>query len=209
MPLPSNYATGPYLVYKRMMTHDDFCKQLPDYTLNLLPPRQLGVIEHHISHCTSCRQAMLHERKIGQLVHSTINAAAQPDSTRLRTLMPKPPQKRRSRWNQHRWQKQLAPVMLILVLALGVFLTQRVMPSGSLPAFVTTAHAATATSTNTPTATAVQAFSAKQAGSGPVNIVPESNKQSVPMPVSSPLRPVTTPDPLPTPVASVMQLLVQ
>lgn len=191
------------------MTHNDYRQQLPDYALNLLSPEQLGLIEHHIAQCGSCRQLLLREKRIGQLVRSTINVVSQPDSARLSDLMPELPQKRKVHWNQIGWQKRFAPAMLIIFLVLAVFLTQKTMPSGSLPAFVSTAHAATATSTNTPTATAVQALSEKQIGTGPANTQIEFSKPSIPVPLNSPQRPAATPDPLPTPVASVMQLLVQ
>jgi anti-sigma factor RsiW len=197
------------MVYKRMMTHDDFRQQLPDYALSLLSPQQLGLIEDHIAHCDGCRKALLKERKVGRLVYSTIHNATQPDSGRLRSLMPVPRASLPacSPWNRRGWQKQLAPVILILMLAFGVFLTQRTLPAGgSFPGFVGTAYAATATSTNTPTATAVQSLPVGQT-------VPEletlSSVPNQPAPSKAPDHPVTTPEPLPPSVASVRQLLVQ
>ena len=192
-----------------MMTHEELRQQLPDYALNLLPPGQLNLVERHIAGCSSCRQAVGREREVGYLVQNTINGLTQLDSGRLRALMPDPPQKRRAPWNHHGWQRQFAPVMLILTLLFGALLTQRSGPSGGLPGFVTTAHAATATSTNTPTATAVQALTEKQAAQELVEMEPEINQDSKPMPSNVLQHPANTPEPLPTPLASVRQLLVQ
>lgn len=187
-----------------MMTHDEYRQQLPDYVLNLLSPQQLGSLEHHIAQCASCRQALQREKSISRLVQSTLHVVSKPDPKRLREFMLVLPQKRSARWNRQGWQKQLAPVMLVLFLAAGILLTQITMPSGTLPAFVTTAHAATATSTNTPTATAAQTLSAEHAVPQPGSSIPVPHQQTMPILSNSPQTPVTTPEPLPTPAAAAI-----
>lgn len=138
------------------MTHDDIRQQLTDYALGLLPHHKLDMVEKHLTSCSACRDAVQVERHIGQMVHSTLQIAAQPQAHRLQSLMPQPPQPRRLPWQRAGWQKQLAPLLVIFTLLIGAFASQRLLPSGSnLPGFVVTAYAATATSTNTPTATAI------------------------------------------------------
>lgn len=192
-----------------MMKHEEYRQKLPDYALNLLPPKQLVIIENHVAHCVSCRQALQRERTVAHLVQSSVNTASKPNAIRLRELMPKPPQKRRAHWQLQGWRKQLAPLMLVLFLAFGVLLTQIAKPSGSLPAFVSTAHAATATSTNTPTATTAQALSLEQSASETGQEMTELGSQTAPRPSGFPQTPLTTPEPQPTPVAAAMHLLVQ
>ncbi|MDX1413533.1 MAG: zf-HC2 domain-containing protein [Candidatus Promineifilaceae bacterium] len=192
------------------MKHDEFRQKLPDYALDLLSPQQLVAVEHHLAQCTSCQQALQHERKIAHLIRSSVSIASRPDVARLRELMPAPPKKKSVYWKRSGWQKQLAPVMLVLFLSIGVFLTQISKPSGSLPAFVSTAYAATATSTNTPTATtSVQSVSLEESTMDTGRVIIESSKQIAPKPSSFPQTPVTTPEPQPTPVAAAAQLSVQ
>jgi hypothetical protein len=123
-------------------------------------------------------------------------------------------------WHAHGWQKQLAPVLLLLLLALGGFILQSTLPEGSIPAFVVTAHASTATSTNTPTATLAQSLpqklvlSAAEVSAGHEQIDVVVNTVVGPaMPVPKPDKvlfqgseqPLATPDPLPTPVAAIIE----
>jgi hypothetical protein len=159
-----------------------------------------------VSHCAACRQAMTRERKLVQLVRSTVNVATKPDAAQLRSLMPAVPQQRRSGSILSGWQKQLAPALLIFLLSLGGFMLNSMLPARSMPSFVATAHAATATSTNTPTATIVQSMPANNSLDH-FSEVTESTASSVAVPVPFPGsgRPLETPDPLPTPIAAVGQ----
>ena len=189
-----------------MMTHDDILRQIPDYVLGLLSAAQLNAVENHVAHCTACRQVVIRERKLGRLVRSTVEVAAEPDKARLRNLMPAIPRQRRSGLILPGWQKQLAPAVLILLLLLGGFMLNRMLPAGSVPSFVATAHAATATSTYTPTATLAQSISASDRLDH-FSAVKQSAAVNALMPVPSADadRPLETPDPLPTPVAAVRQ----
>ena len=192
------------------MTHEDILHQIPDYVLGLLSPRQLSAVEHHVAHCTICQQSMARERKLGQLVRSTVGVATKPDSAHVRTMMPAIPQQRRSGLILYGWQKQLAPVVLILLLILGGFMLNKMLPAGSAPSLVATAHAATATSTYTPTATMARSLPENQQTDHLSN-VKNSGIFDTAAPVLSPSsgRPVETPDPLPTPVAAIRQTEAQ
>ncbi len=192
------------------MKHDDILHQIPDYVLGLLSPRQLSVVERHVAHCTVCQQSMARERKLGQLVRSTVAIATKPDSAQVQRLMPAIPQRRRSGLILHGWQKQFAPVMLILLLILGGFMVNKMLPAGSAPSLVATAHAATATSTYTPTATIAQSLPENQQPDRLFNVTQSGVINTVaPIPSLDPDRPVETPDPLPTPAASIRQAAAQ
>jgi len=188
------------------MTHDDILRQIPDYVLGLLSPRQLSAVEHHVAHCTACQQMLVRERKLGQLVRSTVDVATKPDAAHLRTLMPAIPQRRPSGLIFHGWQKQLAPALLIFLLLFGGFMLNRMLPAGSVPSLVATAHAATATSTHTPTATVVQSLPEKIQTNHITNDT-HSGALNAAVPIPSPGlgHPLVTPDPLPTPVAASIQ----
>ena len=192
------------------MTHKDISRRIPDYVLGLLSPKQLGAVEHHIAHCPDCRQLLRREKRLGQLVRVTVDMATKPDPTRLRRLMPAIPRRRSVVWHPHGWQKQLAPVLLLLLLVLGGFILQRTLPEGSVPAFVVTAHAATATTTNTPTATLAQSLPQESTGHEQFDVV-ENTVVGRAMPVPSPdsKQPLATPDPLPTPVAAIIGIATQ
>jgi hypothetical protein len=153
---------------------------------------------------------MARERKIGQLVRSTVDVATKPDTAHMRRLMPAIPQQRRSGLILHGWQKQLAPVVLILLLTLGGFMLNRMLPAGSVPFLVATAHAATATSTHTPTATIAQSLPENQQANHMSNVkLSGVLNTAVPIPSPGSDRPAETPDPLPTPVAAVRQVAAQ
>lgn len=145
------------------MTHEDISRSIPDYVLGLLTPKQLGAVEQHVAHCPDCRQLLRREKRISQLVRVTVDKATTPDAIRLQRLMPATPPGQGVVWHppslrRQGWQRQLAPVLLLLLLVLGGFILQRTLPEGSVPSFVVTAHAATATTTHTPTATLAQSF---------------------------------------------------
>jgi anti-sigma factor RsiW len=192
------------------MTHDDILRQIPEYVLGLLSPRQLSAVEHHAAHCTVCQQSIARERKLGQLVRSTVDVATKPDTAHMRRLMPAIPQQRRPDLILHGWQKQLAPVILILLLILGSFMLNRMLPAGSGPSLVATAHAATATSTYTPTATMAQSLPENQRLNH-MSKVKHSGVLDTTVPISSPgsVRPAGTPDPLPTPIATIGRVVAQ
>ena len=80
------------------------------------------------------------------------------------------------------------------------------LPDGSVPAFVATAHAATATSTYTPTATMAQMVPKnEETDSSPAETDGPVLQAVMPIPAADADRPVETPDPLPTPVAAIRQ----
>jgi anti-sigma factor RsiW len=193
------------------MTHEDISRRIPDYVLGLLSARQLGEVEHHVAHCPDCRRLVRREKRVGQLVRLTINAATRPDATRLQRLMPAIPHRRQSVvWHSQGWPKQLAPVLLLLLLAFGGFILQRTLPEGSVPAFVVTAHAATATTTNTPTATLAQSSPPKSAGHEPFDVqVNTAVGPAMPLPSPDSEQPLATPGPLPTPVAAIIGTTAQ
>jgi hypothetical protein len=150
---------------------------------------------------------MARERKLSQLVRSTVEVATKPDAAHVRRLMPAIPQQRRSGLYLNGWQKQLAPIILILLLMVGGFMLNRMLPAGSAPSFVATAHAATATSTYTPTATIAESLSENQQTNHKFN-VKHSGVLNTAVPIPSPGldRPVETPDPLPTPVVAARRV---
>ena len=192
------------------MTHDDILRQIPDYVLGLLSPRQLSAVEHHVAHCTACQRSIARERKLGQLVRSTVDVATKPDSAHVRRLMPTIPQQRRSGLILHGWQKQFAPVILILLLILGGFMLNKMLPAGNAPFLVATAHAATATSTYTPTATMAQSLPDNQQIDRLSNVKHSGVfNTAVPIPSPGSDRPVKTPDQLPTPVAAIRRVATQ
>jgi len=192
------------------MTHDDIRRQIPDYVLGILSPGQLGTVERHVAHCTVCQNAMIRERNVGQLVRSTVNLATRPNNARIRSLMPAVPQKRRLVLRLDGWQKQLAPALIILLLILGGFTLNWMLPAGSVPSLVATAHAAPATSTYTPTATITQSQRENDGMNHLSNIQHSSvfnAAVSFPSPGSD--RPLQTPDPVPTPVAAIQLVTAQ
>lgn len=192
------------------MTHDDILRQIPDYALGLLTPRQLSAVEHHVAHCISCQQSVARERKLGQLVRSTVDVATKPDSANVRRLMPTIPQQRQSGLILHGWQKQFAPVILILLLIFGGIMLNKMLPAGSAPFLVATAHAATATSTYTPTATMAQSLPDNQQTDRLSNVKHSGViNTAVPIPSLGLDRPVETPDQLPTPVAAIRRAAAQ
>jgi anti-sigma factor RsiW len=138
-----------------MMNHDDYLDQIPDYVLGVLPTHEIAGIEEHLTTCKTCRQAVTDERRIGRLIHVTLESAARPDASRLRLLMPVVPQKRSRRPPLPGWRRQLQPALILILLVLAGFMVNGLFAGGDMPALVATAHAATATTTTTPTATEV------------------------------------------------------
>jgi anti-sigma factor RsiW len=183
------------------MKHDDILRQIPDYVLGLVPANQLRDVEQHLVHCSVCQKAMVRERAVEQLVRSTVDTVTRPDPVYLRNLMPSIQQNQESVLVLRGWQKQLAPALLILFLLFGGLAINRMLPASSAPAFVATAHAATATSTYTPTATTAQVVPENQ------QTVSEASEHALkfvaPRPAMDADQPLETPDPLPTPVAAV------
>lgn len=184
------------------MTHDEILHQIPDYVLGLLSPNQLRAVELHVAHCPACHQMLVRERKVGQLVRSTVNVATKPDATHLQTLMPAIPRQRAAGLGVRGWQKQLAPALLIILLLFGGFMLNQMLPAGSVPSFVATAHASTATSTHTPTATVAQSLPENHLSGSRHS---ETLNSAVPIPSPGSDYPLETPDPLPTPVAAIRQ----
>ena len=193
-----------------MMTHEDVLQSIPDYVLGLLSAKQLGVIESHVNHCVDCQRALLREKKVNHLVRTTIDTATRPDATCIKRLMPAIPHRRSTAWNRRGWQRQLAPVLILLLLVLGGVTLQRTLPDGSMPAFVVTAHAATATSTNTPTATVSQASPTANAHYELYDFEGHVTADQI---LSAPNPHVAstwaTPDPLPTPVTALVGIAAQ
>ncbi|NCF66817.1 MAG: hypothetical protein GWP61_12645 [Chloroflexi bacterium] len=191
-----------------MMTHDEVSRRIPDYVLGLLSHKQLRAVEHHVAQCVDCQQTLRRERKLSQLVRVTIDTATKPEAIRLRHLMPVVTRRQSVNWFPQRWQKQLAPILLLILLTLGGLLLQRTLPEGSVPAFVATAHAATATTTNTPTATVAQSIPAKHAGYEQYEQHDFEERAvvgpAIPVPSPESAQALATPGPLPTPVAALV-----
>jgi hypothetical protein len=133
--------------------------------------------------------------------------ATKPDTAHVRRLMPAIPQQRRAGLILHGWQKQFAPVVLILLLMFGGFMLNRMLPAGSAPSLVATAHAATATSTYTPTATVAESLLENQQTNYKSNVKPSGLlNTAVPIPLPVLDHPIETPDPPPTPVAAARRV---
>lgn len=177
--------------------------KVPDYVLDLLPSAERQQVERHIVACAACRQAVRQERVFNQVVRSTLQTATQPPAGHLRRLMPAVPGRRavsgrRSYFflNLAGWQKQLAflclfTAMLLGSLSLHLSESQRLWSAPS-PTFL----AVTATTTREPTVTVAEG---------------EGQEQVVPLHTAVPTAPahpqiITTPAPIPTPVAATLQL---
>lgn len=177
--------------------------KVPDYVLDLLPSAERQQVERHIVVCADCRQAIRQERAFSQAVRSTLQTATQPPAGRLPRLMPAVPGRRavsgrRSRFffNLTSWQKQLAFLCLftaVLLGSLGLHLSQpQRLWSAPSPTFL----AVTATTTQEPTVTVAEM---------------EGQEQVVPLHTAVPTAPahpqiITTPAPIPTPVAATLHL---
>ena len=178
------------------MTQQHVHQQIPDYVLGLLPRKEQQHVDQHTLVCPDCCLALRHEQEWGQLVHSTLAAAAQPPAN-LRQFMPPAPQKSGQvpLWGfSLNWQRQLAPLTLVLFLllgSLGFYLSeQRGLWQNPTP----TALAITATLTDSPTATITETRS-EQA----LNL----RTTAVPPITHNPPEITATPAPNPTPVAAL------
>ena len=186
------------MVYNQVMKHEQIAQQLPDYVLGLLPLSQRHDVERHTAVCPDCRQALQAERRLSLAVRSTLQSVTQPDGGRLSQLMPKPP-RRRSSFVQFIWQKQLAPVCLLL-LFLGSFgLRWSNEPSRGWLVPSATHLAITATYTSSPTATLSEAT---EAWPGKAETAPISTRATTePAPALA-----ITPAPIATPIAALSVL---
>ena len=177
------------------MTQQHIQQQIPDYVLGLLPRSEARQVDQHTLVCTDCRQALRQEQELGQLIHGTLAAAAQPPAN-LRQFMPAVPQKaRRPLGLALNWQPQLVPLTLVLFLLVGslsfYLREQRGLWFDSTP----TALAITATLTDSPTATITETRA-----EGAANV----QTTAVPAPIESHQPAITaTPAPNPTPIAAL------
>ena len=177
------------------MKQQHIYQQIPDYVLGLLPRKEQQQVDQHTLVCVDCRLALQREREMGQLVHSTLTAATQPP-TNLRQFMP--PVSSKLKMGQRfgfsvNWQRQLAPLMLVLFLLLasfGFYLSeQRGLWQDPTP----TAVAITATLTDSPTATITETR-LEEGLTLQTTAVPTNTQQPI----------ITaTPAPNPTPIAAL------
>ncbi|MCA9997156.1 MAG: zf-HC2 domain-containing protein [Anaerolineales bacterium] len=167
------------------MNHEQILQQIPDYALGLLPQVERQQVESHAQGCPRCQQALANEQRLGQLVRSTLHAATEPAPRQLRPFMPPIP-RRQTPSLLHGWQKQLAPIVLLLMLLLGgMGWNARQQSNGfsNNPMLLVM----TATTTNTPTVTATKAPPTQMPTSTAIAISTDDH--------------VATPAPNPTPLA--------
>ncbi|MEM7115579.1 MAG: anti-sigma factor [Chloroflexota bacterium] len=174
-----------------MLNQNHIHNQTSDYVLGLLSSTQRQQVESHAHHCPDCQEALQAEKQLAQTIRSTLHVATQPAPRRLRQLMPAIPQQKTAvPWLQ-RYQKQLAPVALLLFLLLGSLgwnATQQTDWRNPQPAFL----ALTATSTQAPTATATD--------------LPEAIEPTSTAVAEAPSDQPVTPAPNPTPIAALIQV---
>jgi anti-sigma factor RsiW len=130
---------------------------LSDYVLDLLSLSERRKVEQHLAFCPRCRAAVQEERALVRDVRATLVNAADAAPTRLRQLMPEPPQRRTVALEQLFW-RPVAAMALVLVLFIG--LTQWNQPGAGAPFVQPSATTMASTVTHTPTAT-VTSISAK------------------------------------------------
>ena len=167
------------------MNHEQILQQIPDYTLGLLPPHERQQMEIHAQSCPGCQRTLAEEQRLEQLVRSTLHLVTEPAPRQLRPLMPPIPRTQTPSLLRG-WQKQLAPIALLLMLMLGGLgwnARQQTNWSTNPPMLLVM----TATTTNTPTVTATQM---------PPTQMPTSTAVA-----NSPANHVATPAPNPTPLA--------
>ncbi len=190
------------------MKHEDILSQIPDYISGFLSTREQRIFNRHLAECSACQRTVRHERALQQLMHSTIDLATRPDPMRMERLVPPLPHGATSSLVWPGWQKRLAPVLLILLLLFGGLFVNNFIPTKNVPGFVATAHAATATSTYTPLAPTNQALPAREKTKADSLItdhkVIEAAKSEPPIAWDQTLE---TPDPQPTPVTPIRQVL--
>ena len=161
---------------------------LQEYVLDLLPAAEKELLTRQISQDPDLLAAVQQERQVGQLVRQTLQKATAVDNGRLVQLMPAIPQRQRlAGFAPRQLGRQLAAVAMLLVLLLGGW---QWFNSGqpSLWPSPPTMVAVTATMTHTPAATKTQTMPTETAVANQID--PEPNF-------------VSTPAPLPTPVAAV------
>lgn len=192
----------------QMMKHEDILSQIPEYISGLLPASEQRFFDRHLAYCAACQRAARRERALQRLMHSTIDLATKPDPQRMQSLMPAVPLEGTSSLVWPGWQKRLAPALIILLLLFGGLFVNNIIPTKNVPAFVATAHAATATSTYTPLAPTAEALPAEeQLSEGSRWAGRLIDGAAAPEPPAAWNRTVETPDPQPTPVATVRQVL--
>lgn len=189
------------------MTQTHVLTQLSDYVLGLLAEPERQAVARHTAVCPSCRLALQQEAGMATAVHHTIHTATAPPPRRLAQLMPQPPVtkrpfgKRAFTWPWV-WQRQLAPLALVMFLAiagLGWHLTSQ---SGVWTNPSATFFAATATMTDTPTVTLVKTEAAQtQPAFTAVATLAARPDESPAIGVTPPgvMSPGVTPAPIPTP----------
>ena len=178
-----------------MMKQQHVFTQIPDYVLGLLPTSEQLQVERHTRTCPDCSLALQQESGIGPLVRSSLAAASQPPAN-LRQFMPRIAPKP-SLWQKVgfslSWQRQLAPLTLILLLFIGSLAFNLLEGRDAWTNPLPTALAVTATLTDEPTATltetrAEQTMKAVQTAVSTIPSHPDST---------------ATPAPNPTPIAAL------
>lgn len=129
-----------------------------DYVLGLLDSAETRALEQHAAICDDCRSAIESERRISQLMRSTVATLPRANQTRLNTLMPAiPGQTQRTSSIWLRWQNGLAVAAVFVAMLIGnISLSTNggvdSVNSTPIPALI----AQTATATNQPTSTPTQ-----------------------------------------------------
>lgn len=177
------------------MNHEQILPQIPDYALGLLPPQERQQVENHAQSCPRCQKALAEEQQMGQLVRSTLHLVTEPAPRQLRPFMPPIPRTQTPSLLRG-WQKQLAPVILLLMLLGGLGWNARQQTNWSTNAPMLLVM--TATTTNTPTPTQTGATATKS----PPTQVPTSTAVAVsPQNRAAPHNRGAAPTPNPTPLA--------
>lgn len=174
---------------------------ISDYVLGLLPDSDRHRLESHVSLCAACRQAVVREQQLELLVRQTVQLATQPLPARLQALRPAAPRSR-TQTPAARLARQLAPVMLLIVLLAGVALqaTRLGNELGFDAGGFYRVSTPTATSTSTPTATIAGLSEPPTVEAG------DSTSALVPTGQATTIAPAAQPDqalPAPTPIAAL------
>lgn len=188
------------------MEHEAILRLIPDYALGLLAGEQQRRVERHIVTCPQCTVALQQEQQLAQLVRSTLEAATQPAPARLFQQMPRPP-KSKAILSPARWQQQLAPVMVVLLLVAASLFTQlAVVERDALAAFGFGEPAATVASSGTGTPTVTLA----SLPNIPVALEFQQNVTAEATPLAETRLPAAqvTPAPLPTPGAALYRATI-
>ncbi|MFQ5398954.1 MAG: anti-sigma factor family protein [Anaerolineae bacterium] len=160
--------------------------QVSDYVLGLLPPEERQQVEQHAAVCAQCRSEIGRERRMSRTVRAALSAATQPAPGRLAELMPPAPQRTGWRLNFN-WQRQLAPITLVLLLALGSlvlhFSARQQTWNPTSPTFL----AATATLSHSPTATETETSRFFQAEPMTTAVAKAAPMSATPVPIPAPI----------------------